>query len=115
MMVIQAIQAYLEDPSFRFCFEPLLEGTAFQQRVWHELLQIPLGHTLTYGQLARQLGSSPRAIGNACRANPCPLVVPCHRVVGKTGLGGFAGKNSGPKLQIKRWLLMHEGGLPEFS
>ncbi len=86
-------------------------GTDFQQNVWKRLLQIPLGSTATYGQLADELNSSPRAVGNACRGNPCPLVIPCHRVVGKSGLGGFSGQVSGPKLAIKRWLLTHEGWL----
>lgn len=111
--ITQSLQAYLQDPQSGFPFEPLLNGTEFQLRVWRRLLQIPPGATVTYGQLAHELHSSPRAIGNACRANPCPLVVPCHRVVGKTGLGGFAGKSSGPKLQLKIWLLTHERGLQE--
>ena len=51
----------------------------------------------------------PRAVGQACRANPCPIVVPCHRVVAVKGLGGFAGDRDGRKLAIKRWLLRHEG------
>ena len=109
--VTAAIQGYLNDPNSTFPFELLLEGTDFQQRVWQRLMQIPVGTTVTYGQLAEELNSSARAIGNACRANPCPLVVPCHRVVGKTGLGGFAGKTSGPKLQLKIWLLSHESGV----
>jgi methylated-DNA-[protein]-cysteine S-methyltransferase len=110
--IIQALQDYLDDPSIPWNIEPLLEGTEFQQRVWQRLRRIPVGETVTYGQLAQELQSSPRAVGNACRANPCALVVPCHRVVGKQGLGGFAGKTSGPKLQLKIWLLVHEGVLP---
>lgn len=86
-----------------------LGGTPFQQRVWAALRAIPPGQTRTYGELARALGSAPRAVGQACRANPCPLAVPCHRVVGATGLGGFAGDRSGRKLAVKRWLLRHEG------
>jgi methylated-DNA-[protein]-cysteine S-methyltransferase len=108
------LQCYLRDPHIDLPFEPCLQGTAFQQRVWRRLIQIPPGKTLTYGQLADELHTSPRAIGNACRANPCPLVVPCHRVVGNTGMGGFAGKTSGPKLQLKVWLLHHEGVLCRF-
>ncbi|MEO5341724.1 MAG: methylated-DNA--[protein]-cysteine S-methyltransferase [Gammaproteobacteria bacterium SHHR-1] len=86
-----------------------LRGTDFQRRVWQALLQIPPGQTRSYGQLARQLGSSAQAVGNACRANPCPLVVPCHRVLAKQGLGGYCGQTQGEQLQIKRWLLRHEG------
>ena len=110
--IVEALRAYLADPYTPSSIEPLLEGTEFQRRVWHRLMQILPGETVTYGQLAQELQSSPRAVGNACRANPCPVVVPCHRVVGKYGLGGFAGKTSGPKLQMKIWLLSHEGVLP---
>ncbi len=83
-------------------------GTAFQQRVWRALRRIPAGRTLTYGELARRLATSPRAVGNACRANPVPLVVPCHRVVAAGGIGGFAGRTDGPEVARKRWLLRHE-------
>lgn len=86
-----------------------LGGTDFQQRVWALLRTIPVGETRTYGEVARQLGSAARAVGQACRANPCPIVVPCHRVVAVQGLGGFAGDRSGRRLDVKRWLLRHEG------
>ena len=84
-------------------------GTAYQRRVWRALRQIPVGQTRTYGQLAEQLHSSPRAVGNACRQNPLPLLVPCHRVVAAGGLGGFGGKTQGKRVAMKRWLLEHEG------
>ena len=88
-----------------------LDGTPFQRRVWQVLQKIPSGSTMTYGEVAQQIGSGARAVGNACRANPCPLIVPCHRVVGVDGLGGFSGERGGEKLEIKRWLLQHEGVL----
>lgn len=109
--VIDAIEAYLEDPKLKFELEPVLEGTPFQLRVWQVLRGIPSGSTITYGELADKIGSGARAVGNACRANPCPLVVPCHRVVGVNGLGGFGGETGGEKLEVKRWLLRHEGVL----
>ena len=84
------------------------EGTAYQKKVWQALLRIPSGETLTYGELARQLSSGPRAIGGACRRNPVPLLIPCHRVVAANGDGGFAGHTSGQWMDIKRWLLNHE-------
>jgi methylated-DNA-[protein]-cysteine S-methyltransferase len=66
-------------------------GTPFQQRVWRALRRIPFAETRTYGQLARQLRSSPRAVGRANATNPICLLVPCHRVVGAGGaLTGFA-------------------------
>jgi methylated-DNA-[protein]-cysteine S-methyltransferase len=103
------LAAYLADGSACFDLPLDLGGTAFQQRVWAAIRAIPAGQTRTYRDLARQLGSAPRAVGQACRANPCPIVVPCHRVVAVKGLGGFAGDRSGRKLAIKRWLLRHEG------
>lgn len=84
-------------------------GTEFQRRVWALMRAIPPGQTRTYGSIARELGSAPRAVGQACRANPLPIVVPCHRVVAARGLGGFAGDTSGRRLAVKRWLLRHEG------
>jgi methylated-DNA-[protein]-cysteine S-methyltransferase len=86
-----------------------MQGTDFQKRVWHELQNIPAGHVLSYGQLAERVASSPRAVGNACRENPIPVVVPCHRVVAADHMGGFSGQRSGPMVDKKQWLLTHEG------
>lgn len=83
-------------------------GTDFQQRVWRTMLEIPVGERFSYGELAKRLSSSPRAVAGACRANPIPLVIPCHRVVGKKGLGGYMGALEGVPLAIKEWLLRHE-------
>jgi methylated-DNA-[protein]-cysteine S-methyltransferase len=64
----------------------------------------------TYGALAAALQSSARAVGGACGANPYPVVVPCHRVIASDGgLGGFARQRGGFLLEVKRWLLQHEG------
>lgn len=82
-----------------------LQGTAFQRRVWEALRCIAPGTVRTYGDLARELGASPRAVGGACRSNPCLILVPCHRVVAKRGLGGYSGAGSA----AKDWLLRHEG------
>lgn len=102
------LQAYLNEPAF--CFDLPLEpsGTLFQQRVWQALVDIPCGQTQTYGALAKQLGSAALAVGQACGANPLPIVIPCHRVLGKHGLGGFMHHRDGNPLAIKRWLLSHE-------
>ena len=83
-------------------------GTPFQQKVWHYLQTIPLGETRYYSDVANALNSSAQAVGNACRANPFVIIVPCHRVVSKSGLGGYAGQASGKYLAIKQWLLAHE-------
>lgn len=103
------LQNYFADPQFKFDLPLQLKGTPFQQKVWQRLQKIPMGTTITYGELAAELKTSARAIGNACRTNPVPLVIPCHRIVAKNGLGGFSGKTSGPQLTMKKWLLAHEG------
>lgn len=107
--VCNQIAAYFRQPQYRFDLAVEMRGTVFQKRVWQILTRIPPGKTRTYGQIAAQLCSSARAVGNACRQNPIPLIVPCHRVVAQNGLGGFSGKTSGRPIQWKRWLLEHEG------
>lgn len=102
------IEKYVADPGYRFKL-PLKEiGTAFQRRVWEQIAAIPLGETRTYGDLARALRSAPRAVGQACGTNYFPLVIPCHRVVAASGLGGFAHASGGYLLEVKRRLLAHE-------
>ena len=84
-----------------------ISGTSFQQRVWKAISAIPVGEVLTYSDLAKKVGSGPRAVANACGANRLPLLIPCHRVVARNGLGGFMqGVDGG--LKIKSWLLAHE-------
>jgi len=107
--IAQLLEAYFADPKTRFDVKLQVSGTPFQQQVWKQLRAIPVGAVTTYGAIARRLGSSPRAVGNACRANPLPIVVPCHRVVSRDGLGGFAGDTRGRLLTIKKQLLRHEG------
>lgn len=82
-----------------------IKGTDFQKRVWAELLKIPPGKTLTYSDLAKKLSSHPRAIGQACKANPLPITIPCHRVIGKHDLGGYFGQTQGKLLDKKKRLL----------
>jgi methylated-DNA-[protein]-cysteine S-methyltransferase len=84
-----------------------LDGTTFQRRVWDELLRIPFGERISYGELARRVGrpGSARAVGLANGRNPVSIIVPCHRVVGSDGrLTGYGGG-----LDRKAWLLDHEG------
>ncbi|MDP2827832.1 MAG: methylated-DNA--[protein]-cysteine S-methyltransferase [Sulfuricellaceae bacterium] len=104
----QQLLAYLENSAFHFDLPIHPHGTLFQQRVWQALADIPCGKTETYGALASQLKSAALAIGQACGANPVPIVIPCHRVLGKRGLGGFMHHRDGNPLDIKRWLLTHE-------
>jgi methylated-DNA-[protein]-cysteine S-methyltransferase len=106
------IHSWLENPRFRFDLPLRLAGTRHQLAVWEAMQRIPAGKTRTYGELAASLGSSARAVGGACGANPIPIVVPCHRVVAAKGLGGFMGSGrEGFELAIKRWLLEHESAL----
>lgn len=68
------------------------EGTGFQKRVWALMCEIPAGEYLTYGQVAKKLGSAAQPVGNACGANPIPIIIPCHRILAQGGeLGGFSG------------------------
>ena len=105
------LQAYCEDPDYRFDLPLKRAGTDFQKTVWAAIGSIPRGSVRTYGELARHLGSAPRAVGQACGANWFPVVIPCHRVTSAAGLGGFANSDdpNGYLLGIKRWLLAHEG------
>jgi methylated-DNA-[protein]-cysteine S-methyltransferase len=104
------IERFLDDPQFRFTLPLAPAGTVFRRRVWDALSAIPVGESRTYGEIARKLASAPRAIGGACGANPIALIIPCHRVVGSHGsLGGFMGVTEGNPIDIKRWLLTHEG------
>jgi methylated-DNA-[protein]-cysteine S-methyltransferase len=105
-----ALQRYLRDPRARLEVPFVPQGTAFQQRVWRALRAIPSGEVRSYGQLARRLKTSARAVGGACRANPIAIVIPCHRVVAAAGEGGFMGRTAGRAMTLKRWLLEHERG-----
>jgi methylated-DNA-[protein]-cysteine S-methyltransferase len=106
------LAAYFADPRHAFGLPLALGGTPFRQRVWQALAAIPCGQTRSYGDLARALDSSPRALGQAVGDNPVPIVIPCHRVVAADGgLGGFMHGRSGFPLDVKRWLLAHEGVL----
>ena len=104
--VCKQLSAYFADPSFHFDL-PL--KTIHQNKVWKAMCAIRSGKVQSYGDLAAKIGSAPLAVGQACGNNPIPVVIPCHRVVGKAGLGGFAKHREGRMLDIKRWLLAHEG------
>lgn len=99
---------YWQNPDHRIdvLFVPL--GTPFQLRVWHALMTLPAGQPTTYGAVAKQLGTAARAVGQACGSNPLPILIPCHRVVAASGLGGFMHASSGTPLDVKTWLLAHE-------
>jgi len=106
--ISRQLAAYFADSTFRFNLPLHLDGTPFRLRVWHALQDIRIGRTLTYGELAHLLDSSPRAVGQALGDNPIPIILPCHRIVAAKGLGGFNHQNSDFFLDVKRWLLKHE-------
>ena len=107
--LVRELDAYWQDPAHVFALPYAAAGTSFQQRVWHALLQIPPGRPSTYGAIAKALATAPRAVGQACAANPLPIVIPCHRVLAANGaLGGFMHASSGAPLEVKTWLLAHE-------
>lgn len=105
------LDAYYADPDSGFDVPLAPAGTAFQQRVWTAISAVPRGRVTTYGTLARDVQSVPRAVGQACGANWFPVVIPCHRVVAASGIGGFANHRDGYLLDVKHWLLRHEGVL----
>jgi methylated-DNA-[protein]-cysteine S-methyltransferase len=86
-------------------------GTPYQRKVWQALCAIPTGTTRTYAEIARAVGGSPRAVGGANGRNPIPIIIPCHRVVATTGLGGYSG---GDGIPTKRFLLdLERSGQPD--
>lgn len=113
---VRQLRAYLKDARFEFGLPLAPAGTAFQRKVWQQIAAIPCGQSKSYGEVAQAIHSGARAVGNACGANPYPLVVPCHRVLAAHhGLGGFARQRGGFLLDVKRWLLAHEGLSPRPS
>lgn len=110
-LAAEQVAAYLRDPRRGLALPLAPRGTPFQRRVWAAIGAIGCGRLRTYGELARELGSAPRAVGQACGANWFPLAIPCHRVVGAGWLGGFAhhADAAGFHVGVKRWLLAHEG------
>lgn len=107
--VVRELQCYFRDPAWKFGVPLLIHGTPFRMKVWRHLRTLASGEVASYGDIAATLASSARAVGGACRANAIPIIIPCHRVVAHSGIGGFSGATSGPSMRIKRWLLEHEG------
>jgi len=106
-----ALLAYFKSGDENFPTLPLApHGTDFQKRVWKEMQAIESGQVKTYGQIAKTLKSSARAVGTACGANPIPILIPCHRVVAQNTLGGYSGDGG---LNTKTDLLRLEGYLSE--
>lgn len=100
------LKAYFRNELSEFNLPLKPDGDAFQQSVCDAMLAIPFGQTREYGEIARDLGSMPQPVGNACGRNSIPVIIPCHRVVGASGLGGFSAPGG---VETKIALLKHEG------
>jgi len=107
----QQLNQYFNDPLFTFQCPLTVTGTPFQHRVWRYLLKLDPSQTCHYGDIAKSLNSAAQAVGQALKANPIPIIIPCHRVVAKTGLGGYSGNTAGKPLARKTWLLKHENAI----
>jgi methylated-DNA-[protein]-cysteine S-methyltransferase len=103
-----ALNQYWQNPDQAINIKLLKQGSPYRNQVWAALCQIPFGETMTYSALAKEIGSSARAVGNACRDNPYALFIPCHRVVSTSGMGGYCGQTEGDLLAIKYKLLEFE-------
>jgi methylated-DNA-[protein]-cysteine S-methyltransferase len=107
---VAELARYLDDPETPFTVPLAPAGTPFQRRVWDAIAAVPLGQSRTYAEIARSVGSAARPVGQACGANRIALMIPCHRVVAARGaLGGFMHAADGGPIDVKRWLLAHEG------
>ena len=99
------VEDYLNSPINTLTVRLANQGSTFRHRVWAEMCKIPVGQTVSYSALARKIDSGARAVANVCRDNPFPGLIPCHRVVSLSGLGGFMGQTSGSALELKREIL----------
>ena len=110
--VIEQLNEYFTAGRREFDLPLAPVGSLYRQRVWCALLAIPYGATRTYLDIARVAGGSPRSVGGANGANPIPIIIPCHRVIATSGLGGYSG---GDGLPTKRALLALEGAYRQAS
>lgn len=107
MQIAAELKAYFAGESADFRTPLRIEGTALERKVWERLMQVPLGETCSYGDIARDTATieAVRVVAKYCGTNPIPVVIPCHRCIGSDGsLTGFGGG-----LWRKKWLLRHEG------
>ena len=107
-LVSETILGYWENPRVPVPVKLFRRGTAFQFKIWQHLIAIKFGDTPTYKALAARAATAPRAVGGACRDNPFPLLIPCHRVLSTAGWGGYAGQTHGRLVDIKRNLVEFE-------
>lgn len=100
------LTAYFAGQLTRFDLPLRVDASPFQQEVCARIAAIPFGETRTYGQIAHDMGAPAQAVGAGCGGNPIPILIPCHRVLGANGLGGYSGARG---VETKVWLLRHEG------
>tara|TARA_R100000322_G_scaffold75912_8_gene47584 strand:+ start:18745 stop:19200 length:456 start_codon:yes stop_codon:yes gene_type:complete len=100
------LRAYFDGTRQDFDLPLSVSGSAFQRQVCDAMAAIPFGETRSYGDIAAELGVPAQAVGQACGGNPIPVIIPCHRVLGATNLGGFSGEGG---VETKVALLRHEG------
>ncbi|MCY6383084.1 methylated-DNA--[protein]-cysteine S-methyltransferase [Hoeflea prorocentri] len=103
------LNAYFDGTLKRFDLPLALSSSPFERQVQEKMIAIPYGETRTYGDIARDLETYGQPVGQACGANSIPIIIPCHRVLSATGIGGFSGEGG---IETKIQLLKHEGGFP---
>lgn len=104
----EQLNAYFDGRLDKFDLPVDPSGSRFQRDVWQQMCEIPSGATKTYGDIANALNNTARAVGQACGANPIPIIIPCHRVLAASGLGGYSGSGG---IETKVALLQLEGAL----
>ncbi|MGD8325582.1 MAG: methylated-DNA--[protein]-cysteine S-methyltransferase [Sphingomonadales bacterium] len=108
---VRQLNRYFDGEEIEFDLPLRPYGTKFQQSVWKKMLSIPYGKTMTYGEMAGELNSVARAVGGACRINPIPIIIPCHRVLAANGkLGGYTADGG---IETKEALLRLEGAIED--
>ena len=105
-VAMQQLAAYFDGSLTQFDLPLEVEASQLQRDVCDVMSSIPFGETLTYGDIAKRLGIPAQVVGQACGGNPIPVIIPCHRVLGSSSLGGFSGAGG---VETKVWLLRHEG------
>jgi methylated-DNA-[protein]-cysteine S-methyltransferase len=103
---VRQLEAYFERRLTRFDLPLAPKGSPFEQQVFAAMQAIPFGETRTYGEIAKALDAMPQPVGQACGANPIPVIIPCHRITASDGLGGFSAPGG---VETKVALLKHEG------
>jgi len=111
----QSLHQYLNNPTNTLMLNLKKQGTDYRHKVWAEMCKIPVAQTCSYSELAARIGSGARAVANACRDNPFPGIIPCHRVVAVSGVGGYMGQTAGRFLDIKVKLLANESTIVKKS